>query len=296
MAHADLPAGCTPSGATATCTYTYYANSPVSQVSACSGQDTLGTTEPTSAGSGGGFCTVYEGPDIQVTSVSFTGYVGYDAAGPYDGVDMLAYAGATQFASYYLGSSIEEPSCPTVTLSGTGSGALHSSPYDLDTGTTLALYSADGTAQFCTGPDTPTSITITGTLLGTVTTSTETSTATATTGVIATYTATTTATVTSAATSTSGTCAPSESLSLQYAALPTYTVTSTTTTTSTTTVTSIVTLTTTVTQTDYTCSSSTAVSPPNAVPQFPSGLAILFVLSIPALLILRKSAASLTRN
>jgi len=327
---AGLPANCTSSGTSVSCTY--YADSTLSTASQCfstSGDTYLGSLDeavPAAGSAVDGFCAVYSGPEIQVTGLSFTVYLGTVmapdtpivaavSAGP--SIDAIQFSSGDEVGYAPVGTpSAPGGSCSPPTVSTIDkTGTLGSGPFVITPGEVLLLNGGDGFASVCTGAtvggqDTPTSFTITGNEVGTATvttTGTVTSTATSTATVTDTVTSTSTQIQTSTATITTGPCSTtSASASTLGPALvlhantiadsTTDTATATATTTSTTTVTSTVTntatTTATATVTQSTCSTVTSTSPPTTgVPQFSfPGLSALMLVALllPAVLLMNK--------
>jgi len=231
---APLPAGCTSSSpGTATCSYTFYAAQAASTGSQC--DETLaGSTQlsalDTSVPSAGTaylrFCTVYSGPDIDITSVTENVYLGAPAV-PF----------SPDYANLYSASSVNALDSGSGSLIagaeltnnlGDGSGScgapftftgvnppVSGGSFSLTTGVALiftANYLAQGvvcTGQTAGGQDTPTSITITGTLAdAAVITTTSTTTSTVTNTYITTSTSQVTVGQTTTSTVTIGACTP----------------------------------------------------------------------------------------
>jgi hypothetical protein len=299
-ASADLPAGCTSSGpGTATCTYTFYADAAPSTGAQCYDSDAgtpqpaLDTSNPSAGSAYADFCTVYAGPDIDVTSVTANVYLGLNILG---GVPVASNLySSTSDNSFDSGSGAEvaggtvanslpvEGSCATPTSFSDVSMAVSGGSYSLNTGVILLFVPNAGSGvQTCTGGSTPTSFTMTGTLVGAITTTTSTSTSVVTSTSTTTVTSDVTVGYTSTSTSTTGACTgqphspanADEQSAPQPAPVTTsteYIVTATATTTITTEVLYVTTSTGTTTQTTLvlvpTCTTSTTQA--SGVPQFP---------------------------
>jgi hypothetical protein len=332
---AALPANCTSSGMSVSCTY--YADATLSSSSQCEYGPSayyaqLDVSMPGPGLSANpGFCGAYSGPELLITSVTTNVYVN-------------PYGTNTESASLFAGESAEAISASSGHGVASGDvGALDgvsTSCSQAFTGVSLTLNNASivlnpgvillfgfgGESNTCTGAavggqDTPTSFTITGNEVGTATvttTGTVTSTVTSTATVTDTVTDTLTQTQTSTATVTTGPCSSTTSTDSTSTLGPalvihpatiadsttvTDTATATVTTTSTTTVTSVVTdiatATATTTTTQYTCTTQTSTGPPpTGVPQFPLsslGALMLVALTLPLVLLMRGRRSS-TKN
>jgi hypothetical protein len=329
---AALPAGCTSSGpGTATCTYTFYADSAASTGSQCydtiaSAQSpALDTSVPSAGSSIPGFCTVYSGPDIDITSVTANVYLGGGAPGGMDyanlfsasSLDAINANDGQAITNALLSNFLPSASCASPTIFSDVNLPVVGGSSSLTSGEVLVFVPNSGTAAaVCTGStaggrDTPTSLTITGTLVGSVTTVTSTTTST----VTATYTTTTTSEVTVGETTTTtivtGACAgPSHSPAdggdqgspqlTPVPGTPTYTVTATATSTTTYTTTTTTTQTATTTQTTEvpvtTCTATTTTTTQaNGVPQFPIpnlSAIVLVALLLPVVALLARARRS----
>jgi hypothetical protein len=339
---APLPAGCTSSSpGTATCSYTFYAAQAASTSSQC--DDTLASTQlsalDTSVPSAGtaylAFCTVYSGPDIDITSVTANVYLGAPAA-PFS-PDYANLHSASSADAFDSGSGSLIAGAELSSNLGDGSGScgapftftdanlpVSGGSFSLTTGVALffvANSGADGvvcTGQTAGGQDTPTSLTITGTLAdAAVTTTTSTTTSTVTNTYITTSTSEVTVDQTTTTTVTTGACmaqphSPADAVkqvASQMSPAPTtttYTVTdnATTTTTSTTTFTATATDTTTQTTevlvstcTTLASTSSFSSSSANGVPQFPIpnlSAILLVALLLPVVVLMARARKSKT--
>jgi hypothetical protein len=316
---AALPSNCTQSGISVSCTY--YADSALSTSPKCYDSDggvyssSLDDAVPAAGTINNGACAVYVGPEIQVTGLSFTTYLGR-VLQPFGSVYSNLFAGpsvdAINSGGYsvgqaYIGQLGDGPgSCSPPTLSGIDKAAtLYSSSIILSPGEVLVfLGSGSGAAATCTGEtaggqDTPSSFTITGNEVGTTTvTTTATQTQTSTATVTSTVTATAISTVLTNTMVTTGTCITATSTPELVMGVPqedpttvTSTVNATTTTTTTTVLTTTVTTTLPVTETS-TLTTCTTAPITTTVPQFPVaglGALALVALLLPVLAILMRA-------
>jgi hypothetical protein len=339
---APLPAGCTSSSpGTATCSYTFYAAQAASTSSQCDmtigGSTQLSALDTSVPPAGTAFtelCTVYSGPDIDITSVTANVYLGAPSA-PFSPDDANLYSASNADAlDFGSGSFIAGTALSSNLGDGSGScGApftftgvnlpVNGGSFSLTTGAALFFvpnFFAGGvvcTGHTAGGQDTPTSITITGTLAdAAVTTTTSTTTSTVTSTYITTSTSQVTVVKTTTTTVTTGACTAQphspadavEQVASQMSPAPTtttYTVTdnATTTTTSTTTFTATATETTT-SATEVivsTCttlastSSTSSTSSTNDVPQFPIpnlSAILLVALLLPVVVLMARARKS----
>ena len=319
---AALPSNCTQSGISVSCTY--YADSALSTSSLCyytSGSSYLPTLDGSVPAAGTTFnasCAVYAGPEIQVTGLSITTYLGqvFVAFTPafskvYAGPSADAIASGSYLVGYADIGQLPSGggSCSSPSLSATDETAtLSSGSIVVSPGEVLTFYPGSGEAAACTGvtaggQDTPTSFTITGNEVGTTTvTTTATQTQTSTASVTSTVTAIATSTTFTTTMVTTGACITATATPQAVPEVPqqdpttvTSTVDSTTTIITTTVLTTTITTTIPVTET-RTQTTCTTTSNPTTVPQFPiAGLGALalvaLLLPVLALLIrLRRSS------
>jgi hypothetical protein len=334
-----LPAGCTSSSpGTATCSYTFYAAQAASTSSQC--DQTVGgsvqlpaldTSVPSAGTAYLGFCTVYSGPDIDITSVTANVYLGAPSA-PFSSDNANLYS-ASNVNALDVGSGSFIAGTVLSSNLGDGSGScgapftfagvnlpVSGGSFSLTTGAALIFvpnFGAEGvvcTGQTAGGQDTPTSFTITGTLAAAaVTTTTSTTTSTVTSTYFTTSTAEVTVGQTTTTTITLGACTPQphspasavEQVAAQMSPAPTtttYTVTDNATTTTTSTTTFTATATDTITRTTevmvFTCTtlaSTSSSSSANGVPQFPipnlSAL-VLVALLLPIVVLMARARKS----